>query len=312
MTILGARNYAIGSATRPEPKENQILSKPEVESVSPLILSIVLVAALLHAVWNALIKVSGDRLVIMGVTAFGGALLAFPFVLILPAPAPESWPYLFLSLLAHVAYMLLLVKAYGFGDFAQIYPISRGTAPLLTAFFGYLILAESFRIVELLGILLIVAGIFLLAFERKRAVFQLSSKALVFSLLTGASISCYSLVDGIGARLSGNSHSFTAWMFFIDGAGIPVIAAIRRRAVLAATVRQVWKPGLVVAVTSSIAYWLVIWAFSQEKIAAVAALRETSVLFAMLISVFVLKESFSLFRVIVAAMIVSGIFLLLS
>jgi len=280
--------------------------------MSPVIVSVVLVAAILHATWNALIKVSGDRLVIMGVTAFGGAVLAFPFVLLLPPPAPESWPYLLLSLFAHIAYMLLLVKAYGLGDFAQIYPISRGSAPLLTAVFGFLILGESFQLIELTGLLLIVAGILLLGLERKQASLQLSSKALLFSLLTGAAISCYSLTDGIGARLSGNSHSFTAWVFFIDGAGIPVIAAIRRRRVLVATVKQVWKPGIVVAVTSSIAYWLVIWAFSQEKIASVAALRETSVLFAMLISLFIMKESFNLVRIVIAAMIVGGIALLTS
>ena len=119
--------------------------------MSPLILGAVLFAALLHAVWNALIKVSGDRLVVMSVTTATSALLVVPLLLILPPPAPESWPYLGMSALIHSSYMLLLIRAYSHGDFAQVYPLSRGSAPLLTALLGFVLLGEAMTERELLG-----------------------------------------------------------------------------------------------------------------------------------------------------------------
>ena len=279
--------------------------------MSPLIFAAVLFAALLHASWNALIKVSGDRLVIMAVTTASASILVIPALFALPLPARASWPFLGLSACIHSFYMLLLIRAYGFGDFAQVYPMSRGSAPLLTALLGFLILQESMTFSEVAGMGLIVIGIFGLALERSGGDRQLSRPALFYSLLTGLCISIYSLVDGVGARLAGNSHSFTAWMFFLDGFIVPIVACLRRPGViLRGTIKTVWKSGLMVALLSTIGYWIVIWAFSQERIAPVAVLRETSVLFAMLISLFVIKESFSLLRIGIVVLIVAGIVLL--
>lgn len=278
--------------------------------MSPLILSAVLLAALLHATWNAMIKVSGDRLVIMGLTAFLSAVFAFPLVLAFPLPAPASWPYLAMSVLLHGTYMLLLVRAYGLGDFAQVYPLARGSAPLLTACLGFLFLGEALSLGELAGMLLIVGGIFSLALERSRSGTRLSRAGLFYSLLTGVFIAAYSLIDGTGARLAGNSHSFTMWMFFLDGFFVPVVALARRRSVFWPTARTVWKPALIVAIISAIGYWIVIWAFSVERIAPVAVLRETSVLFAMLIAVLFLKEQLTRLRISIILLIVTGIVLL--
>lgn len=279
--------------------------------MSPLILGAVLLAALLHASWNALIKVSGDRLVIMGVTTGTTSILVVPILFVLPLPAAESWPYLLASACVHSVYMLVLVRAYGLGDFAQVYPLSRGSAPLLTALLGFLLLGETMDVGELLGMLLIVAGIFGLALERSAGVLQLSRPALFYSLLTGLCITAYSLIDGVGVRLSGNSLSFILWMFFLDGCIVPLVAiGSRPRKVLRDTVRVVWKPGLAVSLLSTIGYALIVWAFNQERIAPVAVLRETSVLFAMLISVFLIKESFSPLRVGIIALILGGIVLL--
>ncbi len=279
--------------------------------MSLFILGAVLFAALLHATWNALIKVSGDRLVVMAVTTATSSILLMPLLLILPLPASESWPYLGMSVLIHGTYMLLLIRAYSYGDFAQVYPLSRGSAPLLTAVLGLFLLGEAMTGRELLGLLLIVAGIFALGLERSAGILKLSRGALVYSLLTGLSISAYSLVDGTGARLSGNSSSFTVWMFFLDGFLVPLVAVSRRsRTVLITTIKSVWKSGLAVAILSTIGYWIIIWAFTQERIAPVAVLRETSVLFAMLISVFVIKEAFSLLRGGIVLLILAGIVLL--
>ena len=279
--------------------------------MSPLVLSAVLFAALLHATWNAMIKVSGDRLIIMGVTTATTSALALPLLFYLPLPAPESWPYLILSACVHTFYMLVLVRAYGLGDFAQVYPLSRGSAPLLTAILGFLLLNESMELSELSGMLIIVIGIFGLALETSGGVLQLSRPALFYSLLTGLCITAYSLVDGIGVRLSENSLSFILWMFFLDGFLVPLIAYTRRpQSVFLNTIKNVWKTGLLVSLLSTTGYAIIVWAFSQERIAPVAVLRETSVLFAMLISVLFIKEAFSTLRVVIVSLILAGIILL--
>jgi drug/metabolite transporter (DMT)-like permease len=279
--------------------------------MSPLILGAVLLAAALHAVWNALIKVSGDRLVIMAVTTATTSVLVIPILFYLPSPAPASWPYLISSACVHSFYMLVLIKAYGLGDFAQVYPLSRGSAPLLTAMLGFLLLNESMEPSEMLGMLLIVAGIFGLALETSAGVLQLSRPALFYSLLTGLCITTYSLVDGMGVRLSGNSLSFILWMFFLDGFLVPLVALARRpRQLLIDTIKIVWKPGLMVSLLSTIGYAIIVWAFSQERIAPIAVLRETSVLFAMLISVLFIKEAFSALRALIIGLILGGIILL--
>ena len=279
--------------------------------MSPLVFSAVLFAALLHATWNAMLKVSGDRLVIMGVTTASTSLLVIPILFLIPLPAPESWPFLLLSACVHTFYMLVLVRAYGLGDFAQVYPLSRGSAPLLTAILGFLILNESMELSELSGMLLIVLGIFGLALETSAGVLQLSRPALFYSLLTGLCITAYSLVDGIGVRLSGNSLSFILWMFFLDGFLIPLIAFTQRpREVFYDTMKNVWKAGLVVSILSTTGYAIIVWAFNQERIAPVAVLRETSVLFAMLISILFIKEAFSALRISIVILILMGIILL--
>ncbi len=207
--------------------------------------------------------------------------------------------------------MLVLIKAYGLGDFAQVYPLSRGSAPLLTAMLGFLLLNESMQISEMLGMLLIIAGIFGLALETSAGVLQLSRPALFYSLLTGLCITAYSLVDGMGVRLSGNSLSFILWMFFLDGFLVPLVAFARRpRQLLVDTIKIVWKPGLMVSLLSTIGYAIIVWAFSQERIAPIAVLRETSVLFAMLISVLFIKEGFSALRALIIGLILGGIILL--
>ncbi len=279
--------------------------------MSPLVFFAVLFAALLHAIWNALLKISGDRLVIMAVTTATAALLVTPLLFTLPAPAPASWPFLAMSVGLHFIYMLLLVRAYGFGDFAQVYPVARGSAPLMTALLGYVFLNESMQPTELFGMPLIISGIFALTLERTAGILHLPRTALIYSLLTGVSIAAYSLIDGVGARLSGSSHSFAVWMFFLDGFLIPLAAFIRRpAAILKQTIKLVWRHGVIVAILSTAGYWLIIWAFSLERIAPVAVLRETSVLFALLISIFVLKERISRIRIAIVLLIVTGILLL--
>lgn len=279
--------------------------------MSTLVFAAVLFAALLHASWNALIKISGDRLVIMAVTTGSASLLVIPALFFLPLPDPASWLYLLLSALIHSLYMLLLVRAYGLGDFAQVYPVARGSAPLLTAVFGFVLLGEAMTLTEIVGTCLIISGILALTLEHTGGIRHLSRTALFYSLLTGLSISAYSIIDGTGARLAGNSHSYTAWMFFLDGFVVPLYAFLKRPMLeLRVSVIQVWKSGLCVAGLSTLGYWLIIWAFTQARIAPVAVLRETSVLFALLISVFLIGERYSRLRALITVLILGGIVLL--
>lgn len=279
--------------------------------MSTLVFAAVLLAALLHASWNALIKISGDRLVIMAVTTGSASLLVIPALFLLPLPDPASWLYLLMSALVHSLYMLLLVRAYGLGDFAQVYPVARGSAPLLTAVLGFILLGEVMTLTEIIGTSLIITGIFALTLEHTGGIRHLSRAALFYSLLTGLSISAYSIIDGTGARLAGNSHSYTAWMFFLDGFVVPLYAFLKRPMLqLRVSIAQVWRSGLCVAGLSTLGYWLIIWAFTQARIGPVAVLRETSVLFALLISVFLIGEKFSRLRVLITALILSGIVLL--
>ncbi len=280
--------------------------------MSLITFSVVLFAALLHATWNALIKVSGDRLAIMAVITASTALLVTPLLFILPIPEKASWPYLAASALIHAGYMLVLVKAYGHGDFSQIYPIARGSAPLLTALLGFVFIGEVVSGQELLGMFLIVGGIVAFALESPRKNVQqgrtkISSIGLGLSLLVGLFITSYSLVDGLGARVSGNAFSFTAWTFFFDGFIVTSIAFVRRIGQLITTLVKVWKPGILVAFISAIAYSLVVWSFTLSPIGLVSTLRETSVLFALLISAFLIREKFSRYRVIMSTVILLGI-----
>ena len=279
--------------------------------MSILVFAAVLFAACLHASWNALIKISGDRLVIMAVTTGTASILVIPALFLLPLPDPASWVYLLLSALIHSLYMLLLVHAYGLGDFAQVYPVARGSAPLLTAMLGFVLLGEVMSLSEIAGMCLIVSGILALSVEHTGGIRHLSRAALFYSLLTGLCISAYSIVDGTGARLAGSSHSYTAWMFFLDGFVVPLYALFKRPLPqLRVSLAQVWKSGLCVAVLSTLGYWLIIWAFTQARIAPVAVLRETSVLFALLISIFLIGERFSRLRALITVLILSGIVLL--
>lgn len=273
---------------------------------------VVLVAALLHATWNALIKVSGDRLAIMAVITGSTSLLVIPLLFVFPLPDKASWPYLGASALIHSGYMLILVKAYSHGDFSQIYPVARGSAPLLTAILGFVFVGEKIAGLELLGMLLIVGGIIAFAFENsirkvKKIDNKVSSIGIALSLLVGLSITAYSLVDGLGARVSGNAFSFIAWSFFLDGFIVAAVAYVRRRNQIRQTILKVWKPGLLVALISTIAYGLVVWSFTLSPIGLVATLRETSVLFALLISAFLIREKISRYRVIMSVVVLLGI-----
>ena len=255
----------------------------------------VLGAALLHAVWNALVKGGLDKATSLGAVVLGHvpiAIVVLPFV---PLPDPVSYPYLAAGLACHVGYQLFLMKSYEQGDLTQVYPIARGSAPLIVAIVSVLGLGVVLSRIELLAVGIIVLGIFSLTLVR-RADGQRNGRAAGLALITGCFIAGYSLIDGLGARAAGTAVGYYGWLSVING----VITLIYLALVRPQSLKQIPREGKMVFVVgggaSFLAYALVVWAFMQAPIALVTALRETSIVFALLIGVVVLKERLDLIK----------------
>jgi drug/metabolite transporter (DMT)-like permease len=276
--------------------------------MTPLVLILVLAAALLHASWNALVKSGGDPFVRLAVVNAVGGLAALPLLVLAAPPASASWPHLFGSIVVHQAYYLVLAYGYRFGDLSLVYPIARGIAPPLVMLAAWGLAGESPGPIGLLAVLVISAGIVSLAFGYDGRL--ASPKALGFALATGGAIAAYTLLDGLGGRASGNVFGYIAWLFVLDAVPFVVLVAWRRRNGLGAALLPAWRPALVGGVLSLAAYGLVIWAMSITALASVSALRETSVIMAALIGTHVLREPLGVRRVVAAVVVAAGVVML--
>lgn len=268
----------------------------------------VLCAAFLHASWNALVKVSADRLVLLAVlkiTTTIFAVASVPFIATLPV---EAWPYIAASVVIHTAYFLCLTITYRLGDLSQVYPISRGAAPLLVAGFAVIVLGEKLDSQASIALLLISCGIMSLVFSEKGAIGQ--PKAIGAALATGCLIAGYTVADGAGARLSQDALSYILWLNIFNGIPIIVIAAGLRGRELVRQAKRVWKMGALSAMISLAAYWIVLWASTHAPLALVAAVREASIVFAVLFGVIFLKEKMNLRKVFSLVVTLSGTALL--
>lgn len=273
-------------------------------SISLILL--VLLAALLHATWNALIKIGEDRMVAMALLSGSAGLFGVVLAFFAPLPAPASWPYIAATSVIHVGYFWFLGRAYEVGDFAEVYPIARGSAPLLTLTASALLLGEVPEGSDLFGILLIGLGIMSLALSGTRT----SHRPLLFALATGAFIASYTVTDGVGVRLSGTVLGYTAWLFALHGIPFIVMVGVLRRGKISSAISRNWKAGVFGGGLSFLAYGIVLFAFSLGAIAPVAALRETSVVFAALIAAVFFKEGFGWRRIFSAGVVAAGILLL--
>jgi len=265
----------------------------------------VLLAAALHAGWNALIKINGDRLVVMGMITLFGSIASLPAILMLPLPVPDSWPWLAAAILLHTAYHFFLPYAYAQGDLGQVYPIARGAAPLLVMLGAWLVVGEAVSPLALTGVLCLAAGVMALVCEGGYS-FARNPRAVGSALATGAIIASFTIVDGLGARQSGAPLGFAAWVTFADGliTALIVLAVKGRRFFTIA-----WRhrgAALAGGTMQVSAYWIVVWALTLAQMAAISALRETSVLFAVLLSSFLLKEGLGAWRFVSAALVAAG------
>lgn len=266
----------------------------------------VLGAGFLHAGWNALLKSSpgGDALLDTATVVAGSSLWGLAVVPFVPLPAAAAWPYMATSAVIHFGYYLTLAQAYRTGDLSFAYPLMRGTAPLIVALLGIAFLRELPTAPMALGILLISLGIVSIAFVQRR---RHPATAAYWAFANAALIAVYTLVDATGARASGNAASYVSWLIFLEGLPFLVWVVARRGQVAVRYLRSNTSRGLVGGAFSLAAYGIVLWAMTRAPVAAVAALRETSVLFAALMGSLWLKEGFGLPRLAGAVSVVLGI-----
>jgi len=265
----------------------------------------VLFAALFHASWNAIVKSSPDKYLDTVMVTVGAALVSAATLPFLPPPAAESWPYLFASVVIHLAYFALVAAAYRTGEMSYVYPIMRGTAPLLTAVAAMLLLREPLGAGGWAGVLLISAGILLLAVNQwHRGRFEIHPT--LFALGNAGVIVVYTLVDGVGTRLSGNAFSYVGWLLLLDGSLLLAYALARRHQALGQQVRARWHLALGGGVCTWASYAIALWAMTRAPVAMVAALRETSVIFGTVIAAVLLREKFGAPRYAAALLVCAG------
>ncbi len=270
------------------------------------IVALVLAAALMHAVWNALLKTSRDTTLNTALVAAVSSLVAAALLPFVPPPAPASWPYLFASCLLELAYFRLLAAVYRHGDLSYTYPIMRGLAPPLVAIAGAVLLSDQPSAFVWAGVATISLGLLWIGGGR-RMFAQPPSRTTGLALATACVIAAYTLIDGIGVRHSGNAVSYGLWLFFLIGIPIVPMVLVRHGRNLSKHLRCDGWRSLCGGLLSIGVYLIVLWAMTQAPIAAVAALRETAVIFGALIGTVILKEPFGPDRIVGAAMIALGI-----
>ena len=279
----------------------------------PVVLA-VLFGALLHALWNALIKAGHDKALDTALVHFLGAVVALPFALWLGPPPASAWPYIAASLVIHIGYYIALVGAYRHGELGLTYPIMRGTAPLLVALASGVFIGESPSAGAWAGIAGITLGVALVGLAAPGAALH-HRKALAFAFANAGIIALYTVVDGRGVRASvadgGGALRYVMLLFVLDGVAYPLGVWLRRTAAqrreVIAYARRRWPVAALGGSASIAAYAIALWAMTRAPVASVAALRETSVLFAAVLGAVLLKESFGLQRAIGTSVIVAGV-----
>ena len=268
----------------------------------------VLFAAFLHASWNAVIRAGSNRFQGMLLLTVSQGVMGGFMAVFVPLPRGEVWLWLLASGALHAGYKMFLASAYKHGDLSRVYPIARGVAPMIVVLAGFFLLSDTLANKEYAGIALIGLGVVLLA----RGVFSSGeARALIpFALGSALCTAGYSLVDGLGARVTGDAMQYTAWLFIVDALVFCTVTFTKSGAYQFSASKRNWAIGSFAGALSLVTYWIAVWAMTVAPIALVTALRETSVLFAVLIGVFWMKERAGLGKLVAAIVIVCGIVLI--
>lgn len=270
---------------------------------------LILGAALLHALWNSIVKGADDRILTIGLIGLGNAIFGIALALFVAPPAPESYPFIVLTVLIHFFYFVFLIAAYRLGDFSQVYPIARGVAPVLVACGAMIFVGEFLHLRGWIGLLMISFAIFVLVFSKSDL--KVSSKAVGAALLTGICIASYTIVDGSGVRVAGSALGYIGWSF-----GAQIVLGIgfilfRYRHLHAMSFKG-YVAGIAGGLISGSAYALAIYAMSLTTLGSVSAIRESSVIIAALIGVIWFGERPWASRLTASIIVAAGIFMLAS
>jgi drug/metabolite transporter (DMT)-like permease len=265
---------------------------------------LVLCAAFLHAIWNAIIKGSGDQTLSLGLVSLPHVVIGGALALIFLPPLEESWPFIAASTGIHFFYYAFLLRSYRIGDLSQVYPISRGIAPVLVTVGAQVFTGEVLPLIGWVGVLMVSIGVSLPAFFSRTGLGN--KKAILAALMTGVFIASYSVVDGMGVRVSGSPLGYIGWLFVCE---IFVILFIfhRRRNRLRQTPTKVWITGLLGGAASATAYGLAIYAKTLAPLGTVSAVRESSVVIAALIGVIWFHERPWEIRLVSAIVVAAGV-----
>jgi drug/metabolite transporter (DMT)-like permease len=270
----------------------------------------VLTAAAFHATWNALLKVKLDPIVAISLISVGSGIAVIPLMPFVGLPRPASWPYICGSLFVHLFYYWALAEAYKTGDLGLVYPIARGAAPLMTATGAYVLIGQELGPMGWLGVAVLASGVLVLSLKGGPASVAPNLRAAGFALLTALTITTYTLIDAVGAKLAGSAHAYAGWLFLIDGVMMTCYGLLRFPVAFKAGLMQEPRLLFVGGGLSAAAYWTAIWAMTVAPIALVAALRETSVLMAGAIGIIYLREPIIPARIFAACLVLTGVVLI--
>jgi drug/metabolite transporter (DMT)-like permease len=272
--------------------------------------ALILLSALLHAIVNTLVKISGDGLITRGCMNAIACLITMPLLLLVPLPDASLWPLLLVSVLIHALYPFFLVESYRHGDLNKVFPLIRGSVPLLTAAIALVSIGQYPGPVGIVGIVLISVAVTSFAWSANVRPAGSSWRGTAFALLTGIIIAAYTVVDAIGLRAAPNALAYIVWLFVLDGAFVAIIVALARGRAIVSFIHDSWKITLLAGALGVLTYGLALFAFSLGPVAEIAALRETSIFFAALIGARFLREPFGQIRIVSALIAIAGILIL--
>jgi len=274
--------------------------------MSLAVFSVILFAAALHACWNAMVKGAGDKLLMTALIAVTASLLAALVLPFMPQPSSQSWPFILASVAIQVLYFLVLARIYSITDMSQSYALMRGTAPLFVVCASVFLIGDPLSLSMWAGILVICTGVLCMAAGAWRSNIQ----GLALAFLNALIVASYTLVDGIGVRCSDAPVSYTLWVFLLTGLPFVFWILLRKRRQLGGFLRQYWHFGLIGGAGSMASYGLALWAMTIAPVAVVSALRETSILFGVLIAILFLGEKVRPLRITAACIIAAGAMIL--
>ena len=266
----------------------------------------VIAAAVTHAAWNAIAHGIKDQTLAFALIGVGGIAVGIPLVILATMPRADCWPYLLGSVAIHVFYNLLLMQCYRLGEFSQVYPLARGTSPLVVTILAAIFIHEHLALPQIAGVLVVSAGLATLVLAGRRP----GRAAFAAAVGTGLTIAAYTTVDGVGVRLSGSPVGYIGWLMVLESLCVPMFAVFRRRDVLLKQPKRILLAGLAAGALSVLAYGLVLWAQTRGALAPIAALRETSVIFGAIIGTLIFREPFGRTRIAATVLVATGIVLL--